>query len=432
MKFMRTALAVAIGATAVVMISGSQQVSALDRRDPFTPWPACSGAMQYCVETLQFTPPGGEAVTYENPASMGSGEPYVNFFDQRMDGGDPSLLPMLGYSLINPFSGGGMEGTNDGLEDGTYRMVVRVGDFDPTVFLSSGFVDEYSVTQGEDGYWTLDATMRPGVFAGPEIPPMGQPNPCNFMTWPVDPCDYAVVGTRRDIHGGVVEMTGSAGDVNFDEREDLRGMWIATNAFTFNFPTVNVDDRSFSATAIGSHYLPSDYGNCAEQGLESEDGLCVNPAHYVTYITYRAIAKLMNMPVEIVKAYITEDAMTTEVDSKAFRNFDVIVGEDGITVDLQIEHFSAPNPKIKLKAVKTLKAGAKAARTSYFNLPGNAKVTEFSIGRQTSKNLCTSVDKGKSVRAASDKRGYCVLTIKYKVGTKPRVLTKKTAIRVVR
>ena len=135
------------------------------------------------------------------------------------------------------------------------------------------------------------------------------------------------------------------------------------------------------------------------------------------------------MPVGIVKAYITGDAITAEVEGNPVNNFQVDAEQFGITVDLNLQHYSKPNPKIKFKAIKTLKAGTASSRTNFTTVPQGASLTSFSFGKMSSRNLCTQ--QFSAIRAAANKTGFCVVNWSYK---KPgsRTISKKTAIRIIR
>ena len=97
---------------------------------------------------------------------------------------------------------------------------------------------------------------------------------------------------------------------------------------------------------------------------------------------------------------------------------------------MNIAHYSKPNPKIKFKTLKTLKAGKSAARTTFITLPRGATLTDFKVTKASSTGLCAK--SGTSVKAASNKSGTCVFTWKYKRAGSTQVITKKTAIKVIR
>ena len=415
-----TAIAIAVSGT---VLSAPQIASAVpERYDPMVPWPTCGSAdEEYCVESLEFTAPSGSPVAIDDPGNTNQfSHTYVRFFDQRMPGS--MFLPMLGFVIQNPTNGSTGEGTNDGLDEGTYRIVVRIADFDPTVFIASGLVESYRITRGDDGYWTADMTITPKVWAGPGPDLL---NTCNGRggNWP-SACETAGMATKRYISGAFVTI-----DQGLDTAE-ARGMWISTNAVGFQFPQFNVSDRSVSAVAVGPHYLPTDYSeDCAAEGLESgAGGKCLTPAHYVAYMPFKTIGALLNMPVDIVKAYITGDAITAEVEGSPVNNFQVDAEQFGITVDLNLQHYSKPNPKIKFKAIKTLKAGTSSVRTNFISVPAGATNVKLSFTKQSSAGLCSQ--QGTSIRAAANKTGFCVVSWSYRKSG--RNVTKRTAIKIVR
>lgn len=436
MKLRRALLATSIAVSGTIIAAAPSSVNALDRHPYMEAWPSCTRVNEeYCVESLSIAIDGGATDTYTTEATNSdAGHPYVRFFDQRMDFMPTGMLPMLGYSILDNRYGSTGSGTNDGIAQGEYHLVVRIGDFDPTVFISSGEISDYTITKGPDNYWTIDVTMTPTPFGGPSATQSMAGDctgriegPSGTVAWP-SACETAGSATKRELHGGVVTI-----DQGLDATE-ARGMWVATNSVGFQFPQFNMQDRSISATVVGPHYLPVGYAeDCAAEGLESGDGgKCLTPAHYSTYVPFKAIAAFLGngMTVDIVKSYISGDALTAEVEGDPFGGFTVVVDDNGIMVDMNLTHFSKPNPKIKFKAIKTLKAGTLSNRSTFVTVPGGATVTEFKVLKQTPSGVCST--SGASVKATSGKTGYCVISVKYKKAGSTRIIAKKTAIRIIR
>jgi len=429
------------------LIAAQPPASALDRPPSGEAWSMCSEEVaDYCVELLQYTPTGGETLTYDD-ATYSTSHPFITVSDQRTEMTESHGLPStLMWGIANPefydvYDGRsypnmelnpGRPETIEGLPAGTYRTVLRIGDFDPTLFRTSGFMENYSIISRANDLWSVDVSMRPSVATGPGnvVPPAV--GACDSSNWTQlgDFCETAVGAAKGALYGDFYQFGDEMTWPNIDKFNDFRGMWVATNAVAASIPIVNVSDRSIRVIMLGTHLLPADYGDCEEQGLTSDGDRCVTPAHYSAFIPFRLLAKLADMPVDIAKEYFSKDALSVQVEAKAVSDFAVDVDVNGITVDPNLKHYSQPNPKFTVKPPKSLKAGKTGDRSDYFTLPKNAKITDFSVGRQTTKKLCSVVDKGKSVAAAQGKTGYCVVTVKYKVGTSSKVLTKKTAIKI--
>jgi hypothetical protein len=157
--------------------------------------------------------------------------------------------------------------------------------------------------------------------------------------------------------------------------------------------------------------------------------LCLTPARDVTYLPFKALSALSRIPVDIVKDYFSKDAVTATVGGKTKKNISVVMGEDGVTIDFKLEHFSLANPKLKVKKPMSLKGGDKLRYDKIFTtLPKNATLKSLTIIHKKQKGTCSIVGKGKFVEVAKSKSGFCSLTIKYKIGNK--IFVKTTVIKV--
>jgi len=465
------ATAVAMGAPTASSVAAAGEDPPL--RDNY--WPECTEAEeQYCVELLQFTPPGGSTVTYEHPTTgydPYSDLPWVDVIDGRgLDREEGTPVPNFMTFEIQNFQMWGTDGQREeGLEEGEYRVVLRTGTFDPTFFSTKGLLDDYQISK-VNSYWRIDATMTPAL-----IPERFGRAGCNGITWKTNPdCEYALSSYERGITGTVFMITNE--DEGMEDlvaagysSNDLRGIWRSSNALITLLPEFNWEQGSINAVAFGPHYLPDRWATdwwapdgprsaqtCEQQGLlgepdmrdrtvddqgdpiepqYDEEGnriyreLCLTPARDVTYLPFKALTALSRIPVDIVKDYFSKDAVTATVEGKIKKNISIVIGEDGVTIDFKLEHFSLANPKLKVKKPMSLKGGDKLRYDKIFTtLPKNATFKSLTIIHKKQKGTCSIVGTGKFVEVAKSKSGFCSLKIEYKSGSK--VFVKTTVITV--
>ena len=385
-----------------------------------TPWPVCVEATdQYCLEGLTITPPGGEERDVDTPTSGGYSEPWVVVSSYENNMGWINIAVAFYKDLV----GFPTSGTEEGIDEGVYGIRIRLGSYIPSYLLAQGLVQDFKTSVSEDGNRTVEMSLSPKLVARPGSPGIA----CGGFTNLPPECETASAAVKNYLQVTLMMVPETEPLAN-----QTRDIWISTNASSFTHPTFNIDERSVSAMASGPHYLPVDYSeNCAAEDLESDGtGKCLTPAFYVTYIPFKTISFLTNVPIEILKSFISEDAIRAEVAGEVARNIDLVVSDSGITVDLNIRHFSQPNPKIKFKAIKTLKAGTTSSRTNFITVPQGASLTSFSFGKMSSRGLCTQ--QFSTIKAATNKRGFCVVNWSYKKAGSRQTISKKTAIRIIR
>ena len=165
---------------------------------------SCGTALQEnCVELLEYTPQGGETTEIADPTNMSNSDHiYVGAFVQDTSG-CPQCFPMLSFNILSATNGSSGSGTNEGVPSGSYRLVLRVNTFDPTVLLSFGPVIDYTATKDEQNHWTIDVTMSTTVFGGPSNDQIVN---CSGRTWGTE-CDNAGQATKNYVGGSLVTIT---------------------------------------------------------------------------------------------------------------------------------------------------------------------------------------------------------------------------------
>ena len=426
---------------------------------------------EFCVELLEFTPTNGTKRQIADPVvpieqRYTGTDPNISVFLQGSYSG-PASVSMSNMVVLNVNFDQGMDtmqpypptgGTIKGLADGTFRFVIRTGDFDPSYMMLIGRYDAYTVTKGADGYFTVDVTVRPTPLAmvmGESANSRIAIDKCEANLWVKD-CD-SNFASRSQIMASFM-MHPSAGD-----RDATRGMWLASNASTFQMGDMNVASGTIAVTAKGPHYVPADFG---VPGLTQENGRELNPAYFEIGMPLTMIAKSLSamtqttVTVEQVKTFLADPSklMTGTIKEAPagaaaavdkVQQLGVTVGDTSIRVNFNLTHFSAPNPTLKItnpatsgttgsttggttaapaRTAKTLKNGAKlsiatsAAKgktlTAKSLLSPSAGAKVSSVVSRT-KSVCTV--KGTSVKML--KKGTCRLSATVKAKNKSSSVT---------
>ena len=346
-------------------------------------FPLCSlPDQEFCIEKLEFTPEGGEKRTVTNPVrplmerSLGP-DPSVNAFFQGEYKG-PSvntasgMPPMLTLNFFD-INKAGIPGTTDpGLRPGLYTTSVRVGDYNPSFMMLTGKYESYSVVKGDDGYYTLTIGARPAIWAvvasnGADMTPITN---CESLNW-LAGCE-ATSASRSDISISFVIIPDAT------MRDALSGSWISTNASMFSFGTPNFLTGEINVTAKGPHFVPADFN---VNTLKQEGDRYVNPAFFEMYMSFGAVAKMMGVvsgqsvtadqakaflakPSEVLEGTIKEAASASAAAVDKAQSLKTTLEDKGVRIDFGIDHFSAPNPKLKVKAPAALTAPVTTTTTA--------------------------------------------------------------------
>lgn len=375
MKRFLGGVAALVAATCIMSVpSVSVGAAGLSYPLPGTDFPVCATADQeFCIETFEFTPTNGAKQNLTASATDTSSQtsPFLNVQlspgqaytgpsgATGMGGMFPSLS--INYTYIPGILYSGTQPTTlDGIQDGAYRTVLRIGDYDPSYLFITGKHSAYTVTKGTDGYFTVDVTVTPtpvakvvAMFNGvtnDETPI----NNCNTGNW-VTNCEPNQAFRRYALSS--FSMAGDAA-----QRELLRGTWIATNASVFSLGKVDFTSGVFDVTAKGPHYVPTDFG---VPGLTPENGRELNSAFFEMYVTLPTVAKMLTqlagkeVTVENAKKALEDPSKIFEgtIDevqagqvTKKLQQLTMTVGDSGLRVNFNLTHFSAPNPSLKVKS----------------------------------------------------------------------------------
>lgn len=415
-----------VSSVAVVATDVGVVHAALTYPTAMSSFPVClTDDAEFCVETLEFTPDGGTKKVIANPINNAfpsdPGDPWIGAFISGTYSGASGpagyggVFPSLSINFYGPGAmraEGNLNATLDGIDKGLYRVVLRTGDYDPSYLLLSGEHVDYSVTRGDDGYFTVDLSARPTPYAAVVVMNGDQTelNACQAANW-VTNCE-ANSAYRNYLLVSMV-MAPAA------QRETLRGTWIATNASTFSMGQVNFLTGEFKVNAAGPHYLPDDFGEI--DTTTDLSGRKLNPAHFEMFIPYETIAdvvsKVAGIPITVsmVKLYLSKPDNVIQGTIKEVAGSAVVekaqtlsfsIEETGILVDFNLTHFSAPNPKIKLRdplpstrkvqgngvvitPVRSAKRSVTYSAASLYK-PSGGKVTKLVVA-STSTSICKVV-----------------------------------------
>ena len=459
----RTARLTALVATLVVAqlgITGSVTADGLTRPAKDVPFDACGAdaAKEFCVEGFWY---GANAESLA-PIDVKTGAPWDGTWDS--DPNSPYVYARLSNTYSGPTSsvhelgphvfltvkkhsgfeygtpGGGPNYV--GLDDGVYRVKVRLGDFDPTYAIIWADPSSYTVTKGDDGYFTLDMTFDPIPYLG-----VNNATTCVSLKWGTG-CEAE--STYRNYMFTTLAMAG-----NTVNREKMRGWWLATNAtrFTLLPPTVDLANKevkqSFSVAA--PHYVPvafEPYSSGAMEGTRE-----MYPVLYKMFAPYTGIIQnvksLTGVDVDktIIDNYVStpgrlfKGTIQSPTGAEVDQVITVTPQTEGLLIDFDIDHYSAPNPALRVvdpgRARSTLKNGAllnvlrstSKGRTytaaALFGPGSGSRVTKVT---STTKKVCST--KGTSVKML--KPGVCKVTIvaEKKTGKSKKTATAKVSVPV--
>lgn len=343
------------------------------RPDPSTKFSECSGPSDtFCIESLSVDLPDGSTLMVEKPGYEADQpprwgqhdfglEPWAKVQISPVTNGDgPERNGTLSVQVEDLESGlpEWGEATINGIRAGTYRLVIRTGDFDPSWLQIKGEMVEYEVTERDDGTFLMNLVARPlpittaACCVGPEYDFYLT---CIHSNWHCT----ATTATRRYLGGFVSSY---AGPRLWPTADEMRGTWTAGNAAQGGQSILSAypNGPTFVAQMVNPHFVPDDFGL---DGLTVEEGRGVFPAYYETFFTYRNIAT--NMGALLGREVSPEEAQvfaqrpgnlfhgTIEVwndgkMSEVPQELTVTPTETGVRVNFNLEHYSAPNPKVLL------------------------------------------------------------------------------------
>ena len=375
-RFLKCAISCAVLASSAFVVGVDAPVRALTFAGQ-TNFPACVlEADEFCIEKFEFTPTGGTVRTVTpstDPLGVdardGTFLPDVNvtasFFSAY---GGPAatqpdasgFFPALALNFYDRGSNAvGAATTAVGLRDGSYRVILRTGDYDPSSLALTGQQVLYSVVKGSDGYFTVDLTAKPKPLA--RVVELNGSNSaitnCESNNW---------VGTCASNQASKSYIDASFSMFyDAEYRDAMRGMWIATNASSIQVSTADMLKGQLNVAAKGPHTVPTDFGDA---GVGIEDSKYLNPAYFEEYIPFVLMSKMMSIAFSttvttaMVKGYLTGvSANPTAVMAGSIsvstsgatpvstpQTLGITTDDNGVRVDFKLTHFSAPNPSLKL------------------------------------------------------------------------------------
>ena len=369
MKRFLGGVAALIAATLVVSVPAAPTGAAsLTYPTPFAYFPVCSSADQeFCIEKFEYTPTAGAKQDLTATAgTVNSSQIFLEtFLSQSYSGPSgsgaqggyfPALALNYQYTPGTGWSTPTRPSTVDGVPDGTYHSVVRIGDYDPSVMLLTGKFDSYAVTKGADGYFTVEVTSRPTATASAVVLDGNRAalDACEAGNW-VTNCESNMATRRSNFFSFMMSS-------DVAQRDLLRGTWVSTNASVFSLGRIDFASGVFDVTAKGPHYVPTDFG---VPGLTQENGRELSPAFFEMSLTYPAIAKMLSqtvgkeVSVEMTKQVLadpskffegTVDEATAGQVTEKLQQVTMTMGDTGLRVNFNLTHFSAPNPTLKVRS----------------------------------------------------------------------------------
>lgn len=442
----------ALVVSSLAVMGGASRVVALSYPTPVSLFPACSSPTdEFCVETFEFTGKNGVKTVVANPApnymtdptaTFGRTDPYVGVFLTSPYSGPASVNAAMPTGLaINYYDPVGStspypptgEVTLDGLKQGLYRVVVRTGDYDPTIMMLSGNYESLTVTKDSDGTFMLDLSVRPTPIARVVVMDGDRTalDSCIANKW------LANCEANQAYRGYALASFGMLADA--DLRESMRGTWISTNASVLELTPGNFLSGEFNVNAQGPHYVPVDFGI---PGMTPEGSREVNSAFFEMFVTYAMMAKIMSSktgmtvtvdmvktfldnPGQVVEGTIEEATSPTAAVVEKLQTLSITRTETGARINFNLVHFSAPNPTLRIKSVPVQPTKPTTPTTTSKKLANGATLkvaTKATKGRTVTGKALLSPSKGATVtKLVSRSNSVCKVT-----GTSVKMLKKGT------
>ena len=302
-------------------------------------WPNCTTADQeYCWETPSvITPDGIETVMSvgalvdpnQPQAGYVKGTPWTYCHNNDIESRANCLLDgsdWIEVQLTGEFTE--QEKAN------TYRWKLRTGKFSPDILMLSDAQKSIVAGSATDG-WTLEVWAKPALFAYKDncrMPECGQNDTAERVSTKVQ--GYS---TMLSIGSGLTRPSVATAA----QRDAMRGIFISTNAMNQSW---SFSQDRFDVSATSPHFLPG--GTTLTPGFVK----VFLPASYV--LLDRGYTDLSQVKPEFFEMKVSQTTATPKVT----------VVNNGLLVDTGVEHFSSPNPSVKLKtAAETLAAQNLAA-----------------------------------------------------------------------
>ena len=392
-------------------------------------WPRCTGTDQvYCTEPASLRDPSGNEV-------VTSASPYANCHNNDMTSTekcsiDGSDWMEMGASIEGDTGSPRFSGVD--ITKYTYTWKVRTGKLEPSI-LMMGDTQKVVVGGNATDGWTIEISAKPSMraYASP---------PC----FTKETCATQVAQSVSTGLSGYLRMLGlnlnSAPSVDSEQtRAALRGTFISTNGMSQSW---SFSKDTFMVQARSPHFLPPDSSGKSE--VTPGFVRVFLPSSYITLD--RGYSSVSMVTADRVQLTVSGANATAKVTPSS----------DGILVDTGVEHFSAPDPTIKILANnEKLGSSSPMTTTSTTNVNSTAPASSRSVAsnvapstikrgvptalsrfatpqssakpKWSAKGSCKIV--GKTVVATSSK-GTCSLTLQTLNAKKKYVTTLRKTLKV--
>lgn len=361
-------------------------------------WSKCTATDQvYCVESVTLRDSSGnEIVTSANPYANCHNNDMSSTEKCSLDGSDWMEMGVDVNSDSNSYRFTGIDITTY-----TYAWKVRTGKLEPDV-LMMGDTQRVVVGGNASEGWTIEITAKPSKRAYASPPCLTQ------STCATQVADHVTVGLSgylrmlgvgREIPGMSVETESL--------RDALRGTFISTNGMSQSW---SFSQDTFSVLARSPHFLPADSTGKSE--VAPGFVRVFLPAKYIMFD--RGYSSLSLVTADRVQLTVSGENATAKVTPTS----------EGILVDTGVEHFSAPDPTLrilKMNEISRIRRGVPVALSKFATPKATAK-PKWSV-----KGSCKIV--GKTIVATASK-GTCSLTLQTLNAKKIYVTSLKKTLKV--
>ena len=385
MRRTRTSTTVVLGVVALLLVgavsrTGQKVVHAADNWSVQN-FPDCATpTSEFCVETLGFTAEGSTTeVKYADAVPNSSPAPsHPNTYVQLtpLFGGSVygKSLSTMQFGLTSPASTRLGPVTETGIPAGTYRFVVRTGQYRPHSMTMKGRPSgdtPFKVTKESDGTYLLEitATAEAFVFSMDLTSCRNDAAICeasNAFVKTLQGLVYLVPPDFTEISSPVSPGV----DVS-------QGLWIASNSTIRDVqPEMNLITKALSLPAYGPHYVPTDFPTA---GLTADGTRYLNPAYFDVFVPTALASFMANYtPQEIMEKVPEKIKATIEKAGKEEpAQHTLTLKTGGGLVTVKLDHYSAPNPRVYVGAKDDSSVAAPTATTTTTTLttPGFTTTT---------------------------------------------------------
>lgn len=308
---------------------------------------------EFCVDTFGFTAEGSSnEVKYDDAVPNALPAPshpntYVKLSPVYGGSVYGKSLNTMQFGLTSPASTRLGPVTETGIPAGTYRFVVRTGQYRPHSMTMKGRPygeTPFKVTKESDGTYILEITAvaEAYVFSMDLTACQSDASMCeasNAFVKTLQGLVYLVPPDFAEISSPV-----SPGiDVS-------QGLWIASNSTIRDVkPEMNLITKALSLPAYGPHYVPTDFPTA---GLTAEGSRHLNPAYFDVFVPTALASFMANYtPQEIMEKVPEKIKATIEKAGKEEpAQHTLTLKTGGGLVSVRLDHYSAPNPRVYVGA----------------------------------------------------------------------------------